>query len=87
MIPEANLLTHDIALGIPDLHSENYETFHLLLLAPEDLTNPQTLRRIQHLHTATSGYNTAILFLFHTQDGGSTTSMPAMQPFMDLHIQ
>jgi hypothetical protein len=80
-------LTHDIALSIPDLHSENYETFHILLLSPEDLTNPQTLPRIQHLRQLTNGHNTALLFLLHTQGGGPPAPQPAMQAFMDLHIQ
>ncbi|KAH6650779.1 hypothetical protein F5144DRAFT_557288 [Chaetomium tenue] len=87
MALETNLVTHDIALSIPDLHSENYETFHLLLLAPDDLANSQTLPRIQHLHGLTNGYNAALLFLLNTQDSNSTSPQPSMQPFMELHVQ
>ncbi|KAK4038757.1 hypothetical protein C8A01DRAFT_47707 [Parachaetomium inaequale] len=80
---EAHLGTHDIALTIPDPHTEeNHDTFRLLLLSPEDLTNPRTLPRIQHLHRLSNGRNTALLFFLESQNG----AQPAMQPFMDLHI-
>jgi hypothetical protein len=81
--PETNLVTHDIALSIPDPRTESHDVFRLLLLSPEDIDNPHTLARIQQLHHPSNDRNAALLFLLHHPGG----TQAAMKPFMDLHIQ
>jgi hypothetical protein len=70
-------------LGIPGAHSQRYDTFRLILLSSEDINNPQTLTRIEHLHHLSNGQNAAVIFLLDQED----TTQPAMHPFMELHIK
>jgi hypothetical protein len=81
--PETNLVTHDIALSIPDPRTESHDVSQLLLLSPEDIDNPHTLARIQQFHHHSHGRNAGLLFLLHHPEG----TQAAMKPFMDLHIQ
>lgn len=58
---------------------------YLLLLSPEDINNPQTLPRIQHLrHLTNDGHNTAALVFLLNQDAPQQNSM---QPLMEVYIK
>ncbi|KAH6634398.1 hypothetical protein B0J18DRAFT_461579 [Chaetomium sp. MPI-SDFR-AT-0129] len=83
---ETTLGTHDVVLSIPNAQTGAVDTYYLLLLSPEDLSNPLTIPRIQHLHRLTSGRHAGLVFSLQPQQPGDTVQ-PAMQPFMELHIE
>ncbi|KAL2134901.1 hypothetical protein VTI74DRAFT_10536 [Chaetomium olivicolor] len=76
---EVSLSTHDIALSIPQPHSEGYDVFSLLLLSSEDINDEKALARIQQLHGLTNSRNAAVIFLLDAPS--------AMHSFMELHIK
>lgn len=85
-ITETTLGTHDVALSIPNTQTGIVDIYYLLLLSPEDLSDPTTLSRIQHIHRLTSGRNAGLVFSLQPQEPGDTVQ-PAMQPFMELHVE
>ncbi|KAK3897614.1 hypothetical protein C8A05DRAFT_19657, partial [Staphylotrichum tortipilum] len=76
--------THDIALSIPTPHSETYQPLRLLLLSSSDLTTPDTLARIQHLHSTDP--NAMLLFLLDQTTITTNPHQTALQSFMNLNI-
>ena len=80
---EQSLETHDLALPLPQRHSQNQqEWFRLLLISPSDMEPALShMARIERLYHQTGGLHVGIVFLLrdHSSQGDGTNHFMALQ--------